>query len=163
MSDYKLVDSTELDSDLSDIADAIRAKTGESSPLAFPNDFLSAIQAIPTGGGGLSVTSKIIRLTNNFGSQVGCNRLRWEIVANTTFDPYQSNISNGSTLTESYMAIFTDSGGDFFLFHSTSNLNGFSYNNSPLSFTKTTVSSGQRNYKVYLPVGFDNSYPIIIT
>ena len=46
----KLVDSAQLDADLEDIADAIRAKGGTSASLAFPNDFVSAVQAIPTGG-----------------------------------------------------------------------------------------------------------------
>ena len=38
-------------SDLTDIADAIRAKSGGSSQLAFPAGFVSEIQAIPSGGG----------------------------------------------------------------------------------------------------------------
>ena len=50
MSVDKLVDSTQLDSDLTSVANAIRAKTGGSSQLAFPNDFVSAIGDIPTGG-----------------------------------------------------------------------------------------------------------------
>lgn len=47
----KLVDSTQLDSDLSDIAEAIRAKSGGSSSLAFPNGFVSEVQSIQTGTG----------------------------------------------------------------------------------------------------------------
>ena len=46
------VDSTQLDSDLTSVADAIRAKSGGSSQLAFPAGFVSEIQAIPSGGGG---------------------------------------------------------------------------------------------------------------
>lgn len=46
MSDY-IVDSA----DLTSIANAIRAKGGTSAGLAFPVGFVSAIQAIPTGGG----------------------------------------------------------------------------------------------------------------
>lgn len=45
----KLVDSTLLDSDLGDVADAIRAKSGGSTPLAFPAGFLTEIAAIQTG------------------------------------------------------------------------------------------------------------------
>jgi len=45
----KLVDSAQLDADLEDIADAIRAKGGTSASLAFPSGFVSAVQAIPTG------------------------------------------------------------------------------------------------------------------
>lgn len=47
----KLVDSAQLDSDLGDVADAIRAKSGGSSQLAFPAGFVSEIGSIQTGGG----------------------------------------------------------------------------------------------------------------
>ena len=46
----KLVDSTQLDSDLTSVANAIRAKSGGSSQLAFPTGFVSEIQALPSGG-----------------------------------------------------------------------------------------------------------------
>lgn len=48
----KLVDSTQLDADLTSVANAIRTKGGTSASLLFPSEFVSAIQAIPTGGGG---------------------------------------------------------------------------------------------------------------
>lgn len=48
----KLVDSTQLDADLTSIANAIRTKGGTSSSLTFPTDFVDAIDAIETGGGG---------------------------------------------------------------------------------------------------------------
>lgn len=48
----KLVDSTQLDADLLSVANAIRTKGGTSAQLAFPAGFVSAIDAIPTGGGG---------------------------------------------------------------------------------------------------------------
>ena len=51
----KLVDSTQLDSDLTSVANAIRAKSSGSSQLAFPAGFVSAIAAIPSGGGGLTL------------------------------------------------------------------------------------------------------------
>ena len=51
MSVDKLVDSSQLDSDLTSVANAIRAKSGGSSQLAFPAGFVSEIQAIPSGGG----------------------------------------------------------------------------------------------------------------
>ncbi len=55
MSVNKLVDSTQLDSDLTSVANAIRAKSGGSSQLAFPAGFVSEIQAIPSGGGGMTL------------------------------------------------------------------------------------------------------------
>lgn len=48
----KLVDSTQLDAGLTSVANAIRTKGGTSASLAFPAGFVSAVQAIPTGGGG---------------------------------------------------------------------------------------------------------------
>lgn len=48
----KLVDSTQLDTDLASVANAIRTKGGTSAQLAFPADFVSAIAAISGGGGG---------------------------------------------------------------------------------------------------------------
>lgn len=45
----KLVDSTQLDADLTSVANAIRAKGGTSAQMAFPSGFVSAVQAIPTG------------------------------------------------------------------------------------------------------------------
>lgn len=51
MSVDKLVDSTQLDTDLTSVANAIRTKGGTSASLAFPAGFVSAIAAIPTGGG----------------------------------------------------------------------------------------------------------------
>lgn len=52
MSLDKLVDSSQLDTDLTSVANAIRTKGGTSAQLAFPAGFVSAVQAIPTGGGG---------------------------------------------------------------------------------------------------------------
>ena len=45
----KLIDSAQLESDLTDVADAIRAKTGGTADLAFPADFVSEIGSISGG------------------------------------------------------------------------------------------------------------------
>ena len=50
MSVDKLVDSTQLDADLTSVADAIRAKSGGSGQLAFPAGFVSEIGNISGGG-----------------------------------------------------------------------------------------------------------------
>lgn len=47
----KLVDSAQLNTDLTAVANAIRAKSGGSTPLAFPGGFVSEIGSIQTGGG----------------------------------------------------------------------------------------------------------------
>lgn len=49
----KLVDSTQLDADLTSVANAIRTKGGTSAQLAFPVDFVSAVEDIETGGASL--------------------------------------------------------------------------------------------------------------
>lgn len=46
----KLVDSSQLDADLTSVANAIRTKGGTSAQLAFPAGFVSAVEAIETGG-----------------------------------------------------------------------------------------------------------------
>ena len=46
----KLVDSAQLDADLTSVANAIRTKGGTSAQLSFPSGFVSAINAIQTGG-----------------------------------------------------------------------------------------------------------------
>lgn len=52
MPNYKLVDSEKLDSDLTVVADAIRAKGGTAEALAFPDGMKTAIENIKAGGGG---------------------------------------------------------------------------------------------------------------
>lgn len=57
----KLVDSTQLDADLTSVANAIRTKGGTSAQMAFPNGFVSAVNAIPTGGGGANYQFGYVR------------------------------------------------------------------------------------------------------
>ena len=52
MANYKVVDADRLDADLGKVADSIRAKSGTSEALAFPDGFSSAVENIETGGGG---------------------------------------------------------------------------------------------------------------
>lgn len=54
-----MADYLTTDTELTAIADAIRTKGGTSASLTYPNGFVSAINAIPTGGGG-GLTAKTI-------------------------------------------------------------------------------------------------------
>lgn len=57
----KLVDSAQLDTDLTAVADAIRTKGGTSASLSFPSGFVDAIEAIETGGsGGIDVNDLVM-------------------------------------------------------------------------------------------------------
>ena len=61
----KLVDSTQLDNNLTSVANAIRAKSGGTGQLAFPAGFVSEIGNI-SGGGGITPTgTKEITITSN--------------------------------------------------------------------------------------------------
>lgn len=59
----ELVDATKLDACCTAEANAIRAKTGGSSPIAFDyansKGFADAIAAIPTGGGGIDISEYV--------------------------------------------------------------------------------------------------------
>lgn len=54
MADYLVTDT-----ELTDVADAIREKGGTSAALEWPDEYVSAIAAIPTGGGGATKTVQV--------------------------------------------------------------------------------------------------------
>lgn len=62
----KLVDSSQLDADLASVANAIRTKGGTSAQLAFPDGFVSAVQAIPTGGAAPTLVTKSITANGTY-------------------------------------------------------------------------------------------------
>lgn len=64
MADCKAVDIDQLEADLTEVADRIRAKGGTSASLAWPDGFKSAISAIETGGGGIT-PSGTVEITEN--------------------------------------------------------------------------------------------------
>lgn len=70
----KLVDSAQLDADLTTVADAIRTKGGTSAPLAFPDGMAQAIDDIETGitpSGTINITdTNVTDVTNYATAQV---------------------------------------------------------------------------------------------
>jgi len=78
----KLVDSSQLDSDLTSVANAIRTKGGTSSQLAFPSGFVSAISNIPTGGSTPTGTKQIGITQNGTTTEDVTNYASAEITAN---------------------------------------------------------------------------------
>lgn len=78
----KLVDSTQLDADLTSVANAIRTKGGTSSQLAFPAGFVSAVQAIPTGGVTPTGTKQISITQNGTTTEDVTNYASAQITAN---------------------------------------------------------------------------------
>lgn len=63
----KLVDGTQLDSDLTSVANAIRLKGSTSASLSFPSGFVSAINALPSGGS--SLITKSITANGTYSAQ----------------------------------------------------------------------------------------------
>ena len=61
----KVVDSAVLDAGMKSVADAIRAKTGTTNLLAWPDGFKAAVEGIQTGGGG-GTTSDVTMKDVNF-------------------------------------------------------------------------------------------------
>ena len=47
MANYKMVNTDQLDADLSAVADAIRERAGATETMVFPNGFVSAVEGIP--------------------------------------------------------------------------------------------------------------------
>ena len=62
---YEIVNATQLDSDLEDIADAIRAKSQGQDPLLFPSEFISEIGSIPTGASITGQTDVTVKALEN--------------------------------------------------------------------------------------------------
>jgi len=66
MSDYIATSA-----DLTSVANAIRAKGGTSAQLAFPADFVQAIEDIETGGGGLYFDKIVVDLAASYNWEIG--------------------------------------------------------------------------------------------
>lgn len=86
----KKVNATQLDADLTDIADAIREKSGTSATLEFPEDFVTAIDAIPSGGGAAIADGIVVKArdTNGYPTEVDL------YAADGIIQPYQFMIAN---------------------------------------------------------------------
>ena len=67
----KIIDSTQLDTDLTSVANAIRAKGGTSNSLTFPSGFVSAVNALPQMTGDLAYLGKDVQqVSGEFYSKV---------------------------------------------------------------------------------------------
>lgn len=78
----KLVDSTQLDADLTSVANAIRTKGGTSADLAFPAGFVSAINAISGGAPVTLLNQETITPASNY---TNSNKLSVQLTATANY------------------------------------------------------------------------------
>jgi WD40 repeat protein len=103
---YEIVNSTQLDSDLEDIADAIRAKSQGQDPLLFPSEFISEIGSIPTGASITGATDDTVEAMQNLTQNNTCyifkakysKLLILDDVASTTNNPRPVYSPDGTRL-----------------------------------------------------------------
>lgn len=124
MSVDKLVDSAQLDADLASVASAIRSKGGTSAQLAFPAGFVAAVNAIPTGGGGMniqayhgmdyktatSLTATAVKLKI---AKAGTYKVSWMGFRNNSSNTFSSRLYVNGTAAGSDHTTFTRTYGQY--------------------------------------------------
>lgn len=143
-----LVDSAQLDSALTSVANAIRTKGGTSAQLAFPTGFVSAVEAIETGGGGGSKENITVKF-HNARASAACtffhpqyNNALDAIVAAST------NVAAGATVSGALLVV-----DGVIAFKTNNALSYVSFNGTELPKT-STGSGANRFHKVTLPSDF---------
>ena len=154
----KLVDSTQLDSDLTSVANAIRTKGGTSASLAFPSGFVSAINAISGGGGAEYLAATVTSASSSksvsfpagdfvvtntkclmiFVSDVTENDPSVERIRSGTYIRVPDNniVKNGANSYSFISVLKAGSGTDYFTYLSAPSQSG----------TTITVSSSQKHF-----------------
>lgn len=97
----KLVDSVQLDADLTSVADEIRSKGGTASSLAFPDDFIVAIRNISTGIDPSDATATEADVLDGKTAYTGAGKITGTIVTKT--DSGNTTL-NASTTSKSFAA-----------------------------------------------------------
>lgn len=150
----KLVDSAQLDADLTSVANAIRTKGGTSAQLAFPAGFVSAVEAIPTGGGtpeNISVT--IENAADSGGTIAISNAENVNIYGIAPQNPNSKNIAKGASLAR--ICLLQD--GCIVLSVNSVKLVSATYNGVSLPITANSWYA-----RIELPSNFDNTIPIVV-
>ena len=78
----KVIDSTEFDSKLTTVADAIRTAGGTTEPMSFPSGMVDAISSLSSGGGGTEELSALLKI-------FGCSDYEISVVQENTAYPSQ--------------------------------------------------------------------------
>lgn len=149
MSADKLVDSTALDTSLTAIADAIRAKTGGSSQLVFPMQFVSEIGNIPSGGG-LDFDVKTVNVTDNTPTVTRAFN-NFIFIAQVAEDELPSTYANNT----SYFMMFVYVNGAFINktgdkgYDVRTNSSSYPFNGNSTNMNSTSVGSTSITFSTY--------------
>lgn len=81
----KAIDSTEFDSKLTSVADAIRTAGGTTDSMSFPTGMIDAISSLSSGGGGTEELSAIMKI-------FGCSEYEISVVQEDTHGLQRINI-----------------------------------------------------------------------
>jgi hypothetical protein len=151
----KLVDSTQLDTDLASVANAIRVKGGTSAQLAFPTGFVNAVNAI--GGGGGSAENLNVRIQNGKSTPLSL-RVPVYDTENMMIWTNSISITAGNTVLREILK----QGNAFCISGATTlKVNNVTYNEENVEFS--SFGSSSKNYVISLPDNYSNSYPFVIT
>lgn len=94
----KAIDSTEFDSKLTTVADAIRTAGGTTDTMSFPTGMVDAISSLSSGGGGTEELSALLKI-------FGCSDYEISIVQRTSGTMMYVPVTN-ETLKSSLRLIF---------------------------------------------------------
>lgn len=155
----KLVDSTQLNSDLTSVANAIRTKGGTQGQLAFPSGFVTAIQNIPTGGGSGMQVGTATATPASAGSSIQFTGLSGEPTSFSVISA--ADLATGAAPYKVNAVVFDGTNVIGQYITNTSNANetydgsGFSmsYSNGTLTITSTNASFQANQYKLIYTYG----------
>lgn len=111
MSYNKSIDSSAINSDLTSVANAIRAKSGGTGQLAFPAGFISEINNIPAGGSAIAelVKANCVVSCDSSGTYTGDTHIALPRAA-TAKDCYFFKIISGSPTANACSSGYTRTG-----------------------------------------------------
>lgn len=138
----KLVDSTQLDADLTSVANAIRTKGGTSAILAFPSGFVSAIANIPSGGGDYDIVSGTVTPSSNSKTiPVDVDFEPTHAILYADFENWTSTSWNGWGI-----VIFDRSKPYYLSLQARINNRNFQFNSSARAISNITYSDGKLTF-----------------
>ena len=133
----KLVDSAQLNSNLTSVANAIRTKGATSDTLAFPSGFVSAVNALPQMTGDFAYLGKDVQqISGEFYSSV-------KYLKNTAYNGWSPSSTAKAIITSSTLTAFSAADLDqwaYYIFWECG-INPV-YTGSPTDVGRTTLSRG---------------------